>query len=209
MTAAVPQQDLVILTADRSTEFAITGMLGRARSLGIRQITFRCFNHPEKDPGCCLAGHDFLRPFTNHFHHALVVFDREGCGQERRGREELGAEVGERLFRSGWGERAQAVVIDPELEMWVWSDSPQVDRVLGWHERQPNLRSWLVEQGFLDRPGMKPPRPKEAFQAALRHVRKPLSPALFSALAEKVSLDRCTDPSFLKLKEILQNWFPD
>lgn len=207
MTAGRPQQDLVILTADRSTEFAITGVIGRGRSLGIRPITFRFFNHPEKDPGCCLAGHDFLRPFTNHFQHALVVFDQEGCGQERRPREDLEAEVAERLSRAGWEGRAQAVVIDPELEMWVWSDSPQVDRVLGWHDRQPDLRSWLLEQGFLDRHGMKPLRPKEAFQAALRHVRRPLSPALFSALAEQVSLDRCADTSFLKLKATLQSWF--
>lgn len=208
MTTGLPQQDLVILTADRSTEFALTGIIGRGRSLGIRPITCQFYNHPEKDPGCCLTGHDFLRPFANHFQHALVVFDREGCGQEQHVRENLEAEVAERLYRAGWEGRAQAVVIDPELEMWVWSDSPQVDRILGWHDRQPDLRSWLVEQDFLDRPGMKPPRPKEAFQAALRYVRRPLSPALFSALAEKVSLDRCTDNSFLKLKETLQVWFP-
>lgn len=208
MTVGLHQQDLVILTADRSTEFVVSGIIGRGRSLGIRPVTFRCFNHPEKDPGCCLAGHDFLRPFANHFRHALVIFDREGCGQEGQVREDLETQVAERLFRAGWEGRAQAVVIDPELEMWVWSDSPHVDRVLGWHDRQPELRAWLMEQGFLDRQGTKPARPKEAFQAALRYVRKPLSPSLFSALAEKVGLGRCTDPSFLKLKELLQTWFP-
>jgi hypothetical protein len=33
------------------------------------------------------------------------------------------------LFTSGWENRAAAVVLDPELEIWVWSDSPEVEAV--------------------------------------------------------------------------------
>jgi hypothetical protein len=207
MTVNEDQADLIILTADRSTEFALAGILSRPQSLGIRPITFNFYNHPEKDPGCFLTGHDFLRPFSSHYRHALVIFDQEGCGQETSGRESLEQKVADSLSNSGWGNRAQAIIIDPELEIWVWSDSRQVDIVLGWQNHQPCLRSWLLDQGFLQRSEIKPSRPKEAFRAALRQVRKPLSPAIFSSLAQKVSLGRCTDPSFTKLKHILQQWF--
>jgi hypothetical protein len=50
--------------------------------------------------------------------------------------------------------------------------------------------------------------PERALLAALRHVKKQPSAALFAALAAKASLSRCTDPTFLKLKVILQRWFP-
>ena len=54
----------------------------------------------------------------------------------------------------------------------------------------------------------KPVRPKEAAEAALRKVRRPRSSNIYRKLAEVVSLQLCTDPAFLKLKSILQNWFP-
>lgn len=56
-------------------------------------------------------------------------------------------------------------------------------------------------------PGIKPVRPKEAMEDALRSVRLPRSSALYRQLAQQVSLSRCTDESFLKLRKILQTWF--
>ena len=42
---------------------------------------------------------------------------------------------------------------------------------------------------------------------AFRHVRRPRSSALYAALGEKVSVERCSDRAFLKLKTTLRNWF--
>jgi len=55
----------------------------------------------------------------------------------------------------------------------------------------------------------KPPRPKDALEAALRVAQEPKSPALYGSLAGKVSLTRCTDRAFLKLKTVLQSWFSE
>jgi len=101
-----------------------------------------------------------------------------------------------------------AIVLDPELEAWVWSDSPQVDRTLGWAERSPNLRTWLEEQQLWPADIPKPHDPKHAMERALRAVRKRRSPALLRQLAERVSLRRCSDPAFIRLKTTLQRWFP-
>jgi len=76
------ESDLVVLTADKNMKFAIQGLLNRPESLGIRPVTAEVFIHPERDPGCLLRADAFLRPFVNRFVHAIVMFDREGCGRE-------------------------------------------------------------------------------------------------------------------------------
>ncbi|MFH1266471.1 MAG: hypothetical protein ABIK89_12150 [Planctomycetota bacterium] len=187
---------------------ALSGILNRPMALGIRQVMLEVLVHPQKDPGVLLFAHDFLRPFAGKFEHAMVVFDREGCGREVEGRETLEADVEQRLATSGWADRARAIVIDPELENWVWSDSPEVDKALGWAGRSPALRPWLTEKGFFQKIESKPDRPKEAVEAALREVRVPRSSAIYRELAESVSFRRCSDPAFDKLTATLQRWFP-
>jgi hypothetical protein len=44
-------------------------------------------------------------------------------------------------------------------------------------------------------------------EAALRHLRRPRSSSIYAQLAERVGLERCMDPAFIRLKEVLQSWF--
>ncbi len=200
--------DLVVLSADKNMKFAIEGLLCRPEALGIRPVEATFYIHPEKDPGCLLKADTFLRPFIKRFACAIVIFDREGCGKTQKTREELESEVTTSLRRSGWADRAESIAIDPELENWVFSDSVEVDMALGWAGRNPSLRAWLEGQNFLMVGQTKPPRPKEAMQAALRHVRMPRSSSIYAQLAARVGLGRCTDRAFQKLKHKLQSWFP-
>lgn len=133
--------------------------------------------------------------------------DREGCGNEGLMREELEQQFEHKLSLSGWKERAAAVVLDPELEIWVWSDSPHVAEVLGWTDSDLSLHDWLIQKGFLQPGRFKPERPKEAMESALQQAKKQHSSVLFHRLAQRVSMDRCADPAFLKLKEKLREWF--
>lgn len=208
MNEAESRKDLVILVADQDMEFALRGILGRPAHLGIRALDYEIYVHPEHDPGCLLRGHDYLRLFVNRFEHGLVLFDRQGSGQEKKPREILEKDVEGHLSRSGWLNRAAAVVIDPELEIWVWSDAPDVDRVLGWEGKIPGLRCWIRDKGWLPAGHAKPVDPKEAFEQALRVVSTPRSSSIFRRLAVNVSLRRCSDPSFQKLKKVLRKWFP-
>jgi len=208
MSSAGERRDLMVLVADRNTKAAVSGILNRPRALRIRQVKFQVLIHPQNDPGVLQHAHTFLRPFVGKYQRAIVVFDREGCGKETTSGTELEAEVESRLAKNGWADRARAVVIEPELESWVWSDSPQVDNSLGWAGRTPALRPWLVEKGFVTQSERKPERPKEAVEAALHFVGKPRSSSVYRELAERVSLRRCTDPAFQKLIATLQAWFP-
>jgi len=207
MTSTSTRQDLIVLVADRAMAAAIKSILGRPTSLQIRPVALAVLIHPQRDPGVLRHAHDFLRPFVGKYEHAIAALDREGCGNEAQSREALEAEVENRLQRNGWGDRARAVVIDPELESWVWSDSPEIERVLGWAGRSPALRSWLTERGMLQEGIVKPDRPKEAVEAALRFVRRPRSSAIYQELARSVSLRRCSDPAFAKLRRTLRDWF--
>jgi len=207
MTQNLERKDLVVLVADKDMEFAVRGLLSRGPSFGIRLPLFDTYVHPERDPGCFLRGHDFLRPFYRTYSYAMVMFDCEGSGRENNAREELERDVEDRLAKSGWDERAAAIAIDPELENWVWADSSHVEVALGWRGRTPGLREWLVEKGLLERSGHKPSRPKQAVEDALRMVRKSRSSALYLHLAQSVTLEGCTDKAFLKFRQTIINWF--
>lgn len=107
-----------------------------------------------------------------------------------------------------WADRARWIVIVPEVENWVWSDSPHVAGALGWEGRSPDLRTWLDREGLWPRKETKPPDPKLAFRKAVAEVRLPPSSAILRRIAETVSLERCTDAAFRSLSETLRTWFP-
>lgn len=209
MTAHAPLQELVALVADLDMEYSLRGLLNRRSKLGIAfsgQLQIR--RHPNRDPGCRVDSQEFLRPFCNQFRYALVMFDLEGSGKDTLPRTELENRIESQLFANGWQNRAAVVVIAPELENWVWSNSPEVDRICGWNRRSPSLREWLVAKGHVKNLTDKPERPKEAFRAALRAARKQPSASLFRQLAESVDFEGCVDPAFNKLRAVLQKWFP-
>lgn len=201
-------KDLVLLVADRNMEFTLRGLLGRPEALEIRPVTFDLYVHPRHDPGCLNEAHDFLRPLNRDYERALVLFDQQGCGREHTPLETLCEDVRERLARSGWDQRADVVILAPELEVWVWSASPHVEACLGWAGRQPSLRVWLAENEHWPPGTPKPPQPKEAMEAALRQVRTPRSSAIYRELAQQVSLQGHGEPAFLRLVAVLQRWFP-
>jgi hypothetical protein len=208
MSADLGRKDLILLVADKNMEFSLRGLLSRSHSLRFRPVTFDLNVHPERDHGCLRTAHELLRSSANRYQRALVLLDHAGCGREAVERSVLESEIEERLGETGWGDRAAAVVISPELENWVWSDSPHVERALGWDRGPAPLRSWLQDKGLLEAGAAKPAEPKEAVELVLRTVRTPRSSSIYLELARSVSTDRCTDPAFLKLKRCLREWFP-
>jgi hypothetical protein len=201
-----PAKDLIVLVADKNMEAAFKGLLSRTQAFGVRQFSFDIFVHPYRDPGCRLEGANFLRHFARQYQYGLIVYDREGSGgSESR---ELLEELGEsKLQQIGWEGRGKVIVIDPELEVWVWKRSPHLANALGWTEGENVLRNWLVQQGFAQDETAKPHRPKEAMEAALRQVKKPRSSSIYQQIAERVSLQGHVEPAFLKLRTLLLAWF--
>lgn len=202
------QGDLVVLVADQDMFAMVDSLLRQPTRLRIRPITFQIFIDREKhDPGCLRNGADFLRPYARQYAHALVMFDHDGCGQEHLSRTELETAVESKLDANGWSGRAQAIVVDPELEAWIWSRSPHVEAQLGWQGKTPDLRTWLDNQRLLPLGQAKPTDPKRALEQALRHIRLPRSSQIYAKIATKVSFENCVDPAFNKFRQTLQQWF--
>lgn len=201
-------KDLLILIPDLDYESALSGLFTRFPALGLRSFTYDTLINTERDPGCRCKSPEVLRPYVNLFSYALVLFDFEGCGAEHFGKAELETSIERELARNGWGNRSAVIVVDPEIEAWVWSDSPHVPEILNWQGHQQDLRTWLRDETeFWPDDTPKPRRPKEAMLEILRVASIPKSSSIFRAIGERVSVNRCVDPAFNKLKEILSDWF--
>ncbi len=195
------------MVADNDAQLAVDELLKRHQSMGIRKIDYDLIRHPQKDSGCRGKPEDLLRGFSNTHRYALVIYDHHGSGRDNQPVASVEGETRKLLSRNGWSERAEVVVIAPELEAWMWSDSPEVDRVFGWQAKTPSLQDWLRREGLMGQAESKPRDPKEAYHRTVREVRKAVSAAHFKELAKAVSFRRCTDPSFARFLKILEKWF--
>lgn len=199
-------KDLVLLVADKNTHFALKGALGRPEALGIHPIECEFRVHPGRDGGTRKTGTEVLALERRRFRHGLLVLDYEGSGTEQPDAVALEAELDGRL-RTQWNGQAKAIVIQPELDVWVWGSDNAVEEVIGWPPGE-RVRDWLRNEGFTFEANGKPARPKEALEEALRIPALPRSSALYQSIAEKISLRRCGDEAFIRLRKQLIEWFP-
>lgn len=199
------KKDLVVLVADKNMEATVRTLLEkRHQALCIRQVQADIFVHPRRDPGVLREADNFLRGFCEKYHYALVMFDYEGCGQENQSPNQLEADVKKLLENAGWAGRCEVIVLVPELEIWVWSNSPHLPAVLGLKPKEMQSILARYSKNSLG----KPKRPKEAMEECLRQSKVPRSSSIYAELAEKVSLQHCSEPSFVKFRSVLQKWFP-
>lgn len=199
-------EDLVALVADKNMEFALKGGLDQPERLGTRQIRYRIRVHSERDGGVRTTGAQILRLLRNQFNHALLMLDWEGSGSNEPDAITEEAALDHQLQRT-WGPFAKTIVIDPELDIWMWGSSNLLKQSLNWTGPQ-SIRDWAADRGFQLSEKGKPLRPKEALQAVLREVRLPRSSSLYRKIASQISLQKCEDAAFLRLREQLRLWFP-
>lgn len=160
--------ELLVLVPDADIEATLRSLLHQPERLGIPQISYVIYRHPQRDPGVRTEAHDFLRTFCTQFRCVLVVLDLEGSGWNNSS-EELERDLEDRLSANGWPDgRAKTIAINPELEVWVWSRSASIARTLGWE--RGDLFGWLSDQGLWPANDLKPTNPKEAFDAAIKEV---------------------------------------
>jgi hypothetical protein len=200
-------KDMIVLVPDRNMRFGIDSLLYRHDSLNIRQISYDILIHPRHDPGIYCEGVELLRDFTNQYRYALVFIDHEGSGQENASVDEIANHIKYGLENNGWQDRAEVIVFEPELEIWLWAESTHTANVLGWDDYN-TLKNWLVSKGLWEEDAPKPMKPKKALEMSLAVKRISRTSSIYEEIASKVSLHRCRVPSFLKFREILQKWFP-
>ncbi|MBN1352247.1 hypothetical protein JXJ21_22815 [candidate division KSB1 bacterium] len=199
-------KDLAIIVADSNMEQAVKAALLRPQSLGIRPITFNVDTHPQRDSGMRVTGPQMLALQRRQYNYGLIMLDFVGSGSHHPNSIALEKELDERV-NSCWESRAKAIVIDPELDIWMWGSDNALKQIFGWSSEKP-LRDWLEMKGMQFLPDHKPEQPKEAIEKIMFELKRPRSSALYYEIASRISLGRCTDNAFLRLSGTLQTWFP-
>jgi len=208
--------DLLFLVADKCIAEAVGGLLERDQIHRIvrcadfdfdsrRDIKVAAGHH---DPGLYTRANELLRPLAAEYQHAVVIVDEEWDGSP--GAEEILFTLRAHLLDAGWSEeKSLPLVVRPEADVWLWSDSPHSATALGW-ESWEVLRPALEQQGLLAAGGRKPERPKEAADWALKNCGKkaPRSAALYRQVSSQVSIQRCVDDALCALLDALRAWFP-
>ena len=198
-------RDLVVLVPDKNTEHAVRGAFRRDKALGIRAIDFEVIVDQGRDGGVRRRGTQILQVERRGFSHALLMFDYEGSGAATS-REDLEADLDAALLPV-WGTNAKSIVIEPEVDIWMWGAETHLREVIGWRAAL-GIRDWLKARDFGFTADGKPDRPKEALEAIFREAREPRSSAHYEALARRLSLQRCQDEAFIRLRQALIGWFP-
>jgi len=209
-------RDLLFLVTDGTMEQILLGFFGREqphRSIGCGPIDLDLEPDSDiivfagaNDSGGYKGTADWLRGWSRNYRHVVVMIDAEWDGSP--GADAIREKIERDIADAGWSEDAGlALVLEPEVDIWLWADSPHVATAMRWPSKQ-ELREALVREGFLGADEAKPKRPKEAAEWALRQRGVRRSRALYKKIASQVSLKGCNDPALLQLVEALRRWFP-
>jgi hypothetical protein len=135
-------KDLLVYTADADAMAVMTAILARPLSLGIREITYDVKRHPGRDSGMYQTGAELARFEKGKYRKVLLMWDHHGSGRDHLETPEACVSAVERkLDDITWSGHRSAVVIDPELEEWLWHNTTSVHRHCGITQEQ--LLEWM------------------------------------------------------------------
>jgi hypothetical protein len=207
-------RDCFFLVADSNMRSAFEGFLTRDKfylSLGCGPFDFDPAEDilvaaGDNDPGIYTRGHEILRPIRATHKHAVAVLDAEWDGTP--GRQVITEQLSSRIESTGWSrEGFQVLVIDPELENWIWQRNVNLAHCL----RFKSLSNMMDEpdvQRYWPEKELKPRRPKEVLETLLKKQNIRRSSALYRQITSRVSVKDCQDSAFHLLRDTLRRWFP-
>ena len=209
------KRPLIILVADGTMKAVFQAFFRRPQffnALGCAEfdfdpateIVFDALRAKGFDGGVYSRCDDLLRNYLKTHEHAMVVIDRQFGGESPA--TQVRNEMMSRLLQSGWSnERIEVVIIDPELEVWMWQDNPNVWDALNCRS---SLREDLLKCGNWPAEAAKPLQPKETIMRIIKDNRAGAPLAVYSKIASKVAVSKCTDESFTAFRSTVQGWFP-
>jgi hypothetical protein len=159
------------------------------------------------DGGIHRRAHDLLRRYLPSHHNVIVMLDKNFGGQLPAAI--VREQILNNLLHNGWSaECFEVVVIDPELEVWLWQrGNAHVARVFRYNG-SVSLEAFLEAEGFWSAAALKPPRPKEAARLLLQRYRGGAPMVVYARIIENISVSGCQDPAFNLLAAALRRWFP-
>ena len=201
-------KDLIVLVADKEIKALMEGLLPKIPVKSeLKPFDFEIESHLMRDNGCANEGHIYLRDRLSKFRFAMVIFDKHGSGQDSITTKSLQEKVEDLLTKNGWENRNACIVIDPELENWVWINNVNLEKAMLWNGDIP-LYDWAIQNNWISSEDSKPSDPKGALEAVLRHSKVKRTSKMYAQIGSTVSYKSCTDPAFQYLITTLKKWFP-
>lgn len=199
-----------MIVAGRKDEVVLKAVLKRWQELGIRPIIFE-INRRGSDSIVVREGAMQARIRAREFKHFLCLWDHKDSGKGNEPPSQVQDELQEHLNRRRLQNREKALVIDPELEIWLWQDKKAIARVLGISQKQlarclnrwqsANFPKRTLEQ-ILSK------FPKEALEEVCQEAREKLTAALYQRIAHTADLSLwASEQGFQQLCQTLLNWF--
>jgi hypothetical protein len=234
---------LLLLLADSECASTFRGFFGREKfhqSLGCGPIQLNNANfdpekdirvHPAHDPGVWKDPQTILFAERHIYEKCLVILDEawEGAPAPEKIIEDIEGLV---ETEAKWArDRFEVILIQPELEAWIWQRNPHVAEAFEFNGTDAQLWNFLAKQSLrLDahkkkhrfiganadggsppvwpKTQRKPQNPKGLVEALAYHCHSGPASGMFNEISSKISVTGCVDPAFVKLRDTLREWFP-
>lgn len=207
-------RDCIFLLADKNMQASFEGFFTREafyQSLGCGNFTFDTSQDiavasGDNDPGLYSRGHELLRPYRATHRHAVIVLDAEWEGSP--GKAAITEHLTNNITATGWdADQFVVIVIDPELENWIWQKNQHVAKELGFDNINELMNDIDLQKAW-PQGQAKPTSPKEILETLLQKKGIPRSSAIYKMITSKVSVRHCQDLAFKQLIDSLKTWFP-
>lgn len=208
------KRDCAFYVADKTMRDTFEGFLSRedrCLQLGCGHFDFvpsedLFFAGGQNDPGIFTRGGALVSSLINTHKKLVIALDCDWDGSP--GQAEILSKVTNQLHQGGWAPQDVLVIaIEPELEQWIWQDSPVLAAELRMNAPQ-GLKAMLGQRGLWPAEAAKPPSPKDLFIQLRRENNVKLSSSIFKRIASKVPVAACEDGEFRRLLAQLRAWFP-
>jgi hypothetical protein len=161
------------------------------------------------DCGIWKHAHNNLLPFKDDYRYAVIVLDADF--EPHLGAEKLREDITKNMLGAGWpADSFCVVVIDKELEAWLWAPNVNVARAFG-HSDFDQMREALAKKNLWNAGAPKPNDLKAARNLAAKLGGKKTGGPIFRGVFEGISrraCDLCEEKGFIAMRQALRNWFP-
>ena len=187
--------------------------------------------HPGHDPGMWTDPHTVLQAEHKNFQHAFIILDAAWDGAPPA--EQIVSDIeGLVQARASWERsRFEVILIQPELEAWIWQRNPHVAEAFEFTGCDAELWTFLASQALrLDKERKKhrfvpanplaqlppawptnqakPENPKGLVEALAHLCQSGPTSGIFNEISSTISVRGCKDLAFLRLRDTLRRWFP-
>ncbi len=200
---------LLVLVEGINDEWVLREVLKRGRELMFTPLSEAQVEFRRHSSEVCTRGAEIVRTVSRHYGRFLLVWDYEGSAQQARGVAPSRAQgiVQSQLNTLGMRDRAKAVVIAPELEIWLWSDLDAVAKALG----QPRTQIDSLLNALAQKERLTPDaQPKETLKRLASLCNDRADSSLYERITKQAKLDAWLREhwSFKSLVRALRRWFP-